>query len=145
MALGSEAKTLQVEIVSAEEEIFTGEALMVSASAQLGEVGIAPGHAAFISRIKPGEVRVKPANDDGELDIYVSGGILEVQPYAVTILADTAIRAQDIDEAAAEKAKQEAETLLAGAKPGGEVDFAAVQMQLAEASAQLQLIKKLKR
>jgi len=145
MALGSEVKTLRVEIVSAEEEIFAGEATMVSASAQLGEVGIAPGHTPFITRIKPGEVRVKTAGDDDELDIYVSGGILEVQPYVVTILADTAIRAADIDEAAAAKAKQEAEALLANAKPGGEVDFAAVQMQLAEASAQLQLIKKLKR
>lgn len=145
MVAGEGAKTLRVEIVSAEEEIYAGEATMVSASAQLGEVGIAPGHTPFITRIKPGEVRVKTAGDDDELDIYVSGGILEVQPYVVTILADTALRIADIDEAAAEKAKQEAEALLADAKPGGEVDFAAVQLQLAEASAQLQLVKKLRR
>ena len=90
-------------------------------------------------------MRVKPADDGDELDVYVSGGILEVQPYAVTILADTVLRADDIDEAAAQKAKDEAEATLSGATPGdGEVDFAAVQMQLAEAAAQLQLLKKLK-
>ena len=140
------AATLQVEIVSAEEAIWSGEATLVSASAQMGEVGIAPGHTPLITRIKPGEVRVKTAGDEDELDIYVSGGILEVQPYVVTILADTAVRAQDLDEAAAQKAKEEAEAQLADIKPGDdEVDFAAVQMQLAEASAQLQLIKKLKR
>ena len=140
------ASTIQVEIVSAEQAIYSGEATLVSASAQMGEVGVTPGHTPFITRIKPGEVRVKPAGDGEELDIYVSGGILEVQPYAVTILADTVMRAGDIDEAAAQKAKEEAERLLADATPGdGEVDFSAVQMQLAEAAAQLQLAKKLKR
>jgi len=133
------ANALKVEIVSAESEIWSGDA----ASAQLGEVGIAPGHAPFITRIKPGEIRVKPADDSEELDIYVSGGIMEVQPYVVTILADTVLRAEDIDEAAAEKAKADAEAALAGGK-AGEIDYAAVQMQLAEASAQLQLIKKLR-
>jgi F-type H+-transporting ATPase subunit epsilon len=138
------ASPLKVEIVSAESEIWSGEASLVSASAQLGEVGIAPGHTPFISRIKPGEVRIKPSDDSAEIDIYVSGGIMEVQPYVVTIMADTAVRAEDLDEAAAEKAKEEAEAALAGSKPG-EIDYKAVQAQLAEASAQLQLIKKLRR
>ncbi|MEE9322357.1 MAG: F0F1 ATP synthase subunit epsilon [Granulosicoccus sp.] len=137
------ANSLHVEIVSAEEQIWSGDALLVSASAQMGEVGIAPGHTPFISRIRPGEVRVKPADDSDEVDIYVSGGIMEVQPHVVTILADTALRLDEIDEAAAQKAKEEAEAALAGAKPG-EIDYAAVQAQLAEASAQLQLIKKLR-
>lgn len=138
------ASVLRVEIVSAENEIWSGDATLVSASAQLGEVGIAPGHAPFITRIKPGEIRVKPADDSEELDIYVSGGIMEVQPYVVTILADTVLRAEDIDEAAAEKSKADAEAALAGGKVG-EIDYAAVQMQLAEASAQLQLIKKMRK
>ena len=137
------AATLQVEIVSAEKEIFNGEATMVIASAQMGEVGIAPGHTPFITRIKPGEIRVLTDGDEEELDIYVSGGILEVQPYVVTVLADTALRVDDIDEAAAQKAKEEAEAALAGGKPG-EIDYGAIQAQLAEASAQLQLIKKLR-
>lgn len=138
------AATLKVEIVSAEAAIYSGDAELVSATAVMGEVGIAPGHAAFISRIKPGEIRVKTPGDADDLDIYVSGGILEVQPYHVTVLADTALRAEDIDEAAAEKAHAAAVAELAGGKPG-EIDFAAVQQQLAEASAQLQLIKKLRR
>ena len=138
------ASTLKVEIVSAEKEIWSGDATMVSASAQMGEVGIAPGHTPFITRIKPGEIRVKPADDSDELDIYVSGGIMEVQPYVVTIMADTALRVDELDEAAAQKSKEEAEAALAGSKPG-EIDYKAVQAQLAEAAAQLQLIKKLRR
>jgi len=138
------ASTLQVEIVSAEEQIFSGEATMLVASAELGEVGIAPGHTPLLTRIKPGEVLVKSAEDGVEdLNVYVSGGILEVQPYVVTIMADTAVRVADLDEAAAAKAKEEAESVLATAKPG-EIDYAAVQNQLAEASAQLQLIKKIR-
>ncbi|ASJ76867.1 F0F1 ATP synthase subunit epsilon [Granulosicoccus antarcticus] len=138
------ASSLKVEIVSAEKEIWSGEAKLVSASAQMGEVGIAPGHAPFITRIKPGEIRVKPVDDGEELDIYVSGGIMEVQPHIVTIMADTALRAEELDEASALKAKEEAEAALAGAQPG-EIDFQAVQAKLAEASAQLQFIKKLRR
>lgn len=137
------AATFRVDIVSAEEEIFSGDAEMIVASAELGEVGIAPGHTPFITRIKPGEIRVKGAGDAEDLAVYVSGGILEVQPYVVTVLSDTALRAEDIDEQAAEKAKTEAEAALAG--KAGEVDYAAVQRQLAEASAQLQLIKKLRK
>ncbi len=139
------ASTLQVEIVSAEKAIFSGEALLVSASAEMGEVGIAPGHTPFITRIRPGEIRVNTPGDAEDLDVYVSGGLLEVQPHEVTILADTILRADDMDEAAIEKVRAEAEAALTSAGPAGEVDYAAVQQQLAEASAQLQLIKKLKR
>jgi len=138
------AAALKVEIVSAENEIYSGDATMVVASAQMGEVGIAPGHTPFITRIKPGEVHVRPTGDGASLDIYVSGGLLEVQPNSVTILADTVLRADDIDEAAAQKAKEEAEAALAGGKVG-EIDFAAVQAQLAEAAAQLEFIKKLRK
>lgn len=138
------AGSIRVDIVSAEKEIWSGEATLVSASAVMGEVGIAPGHAPFISRIKPGEIRVRTPGDNEELDIYVSGGIMEVQPYVVTIMADTVMRAEEIDEAAAQKVKDEAEAALAGSAPG-EIDFRAVQLQLAEASAQLQLIKKLRK
>ncbi len=138
------ASSLKVEIVSAEKEIWSGSAKLVSASAQMGEVGIAPGHTPFITRIKPGEIRVHPSDDSEEIDIYVSGGIMEVQPYVVTIMADTALRAEELDEASAQKAKEEAEAALAGNQPS-EIDYKAVQAQLAEASAQLQLIKKLRR
>lgn len=137
------AATFQVDIVSAENEIFSGEATMIIASAELGAVGIAPGHTPLITRIKPGEIRVQLPEGEEELEIYVSGGILEVQPYVVTVLADTALRAEDIDEAAAQKAKEEAEAALAG--NAGDIDYAAVQTQLAEASAQLQLIKKIRK
>lgn len=137
------AATMHVDIVSAEAEIFSGEATMLIASAELGEVGIAPGHTPLITRIRPGEIRVQQPDGGEELDVYVSGGILEVQPYVVTVLADTALRADDIDEAAAQKAKEEAEAALAG--KSGEIDFASVQQQLAEASAQLQLVKKMRR
>ena len=106
----------------------------------MGEVGIAPGHTPLMTRIKPGEIRVRMPDQSEDLSIYVSGGILEVQPHVVTVLSDTALRVDEIDEAAALKAKEEAEASLAG--KSGEIDFGAVQAQLAEASAQLQLIKK---
>ncbi len=138
------ASSLKVEIVSAEKEIWSGEVKLVCASAQMGEVGIAPGHTPFITRIKPGEVRIHPSDESEEIDIYVSGGIMEVQPHVVTIMADTALRVEELDEASAQKAKDEAEAALAGNQPG-EIDYKAVQAQLSEASAQLQLIKKLRR
>lgn len=138
------AASLKVEIVSAEKSIYSGEASMVVASAQMGEVGIAPGHTPFITRIRPGEVHVRPMGEGEALDIYVSGGLLEVQPDVVTILADTALRADDIDEAAALKSKEEAEAALAGGQVGT-IDYAAVQAQLAEAAAQLEFIKKLRK
>jgi F-type H+-transporting ATPase subunit epsilon len=106
------AMTLHVDIVSAEAEIFSGTATMVFAPAEMGEVGIAPRHAPLLTRLKPGEVRVQ-SQDGKEQSFFVSGGMLEVQPHIITVLADTAIRAADIDEAHAMEAKTRAEKLLA--------------------------------
>jgi len=134
------AKTLQVDIVSAEEEVYSGEASMVVASAQLGEVGITPGHAPLLTQLAPGDIRVQ--HDGEEEIIYVSGGMLEVQPDVVTILSDTAIRAQDLDETAALEAKRRAEERIAQQKD--EYDFARARAELAEAAAQLRTLRKLR-
>ncbi len=134
--------TIHVDIVSAEQEIFSGLAEMVFAPAELGEVGISPRHAPFISSLKPGEVRVK-VNDKESHPFYVSGGILEVQPHLVTVLADTAIRAKDIDEAAALDAKAKAEEALAD--KSGKIDYATAQAQLLQAMMQLQTIERLRK
>jgi F-type H+-transporting ATPase subunit epsilon len=134
--------TIHVDIVSAEKEIFSGLAEMVFAPAELGEVGITPRHAPFISSLKPGEVRVK-INDKESHPFYVSGGILEVQPHLVTVLADTAIRAKDIDEAAALDAKAKAEEALAD--KSGKIDYATAQAQLLQAMMQLQTIERLRK
>ncbi len=134
--------TIHVDIVSAEKEIFSGLAEMVFAPAELGEVGITPRHAPFISSLKPGEVRVK-INDKESHPFYVSGGILEVQPHLVTVLADTAIRAKDIDEAAALEAKAKAEEALAD--KSGKIDYATAQAQLLQAMMQLQTIERLRK
>jgi F-type H+-transporting ATPase subunit epsilon len=134
--------TIHVDIVSAEQEIFSGLAEMVFAPAELGEVGITPRHAPFISNLKPGEVRVK-INDKESHPFYVSGGILEVQPHLVTVLADTAIRAKDIDEAAALEAKAKAEEALAD--KSGKIDYATAQAQLLQAMMQLQTIERLRK
>lgn len=132
---------LHVDIVSAEGDIHHGEATMVFAPAEMGEVGIAPRHTPLLTRLKPGEVRVKtPAGE--ELRFFVGGGILEVQPRLVTILADTALRAKDADEAGAAEAKRQAELALAGAKT--EMDLAKAQASLVEAAARLEFVKKLK-
>ena len=132
---------LQVDIVSAEGHIHTGEATMVFAPAEMGEVGIAPRHAPLLTRLKPGTVRVQQA-DGEELSFFVGGGILEVQPHMVTVLADTALRAKDADEAAAAKAKQAAEEKLGQAR--SDMDVARAQAELAEAAARLQFVQKLK-
>ena len=132
---------LQVDIVSAEGHIHTGEATMVFAPAEMGEVGIAPRHAPLLTRLKPGTVRVQQAEGE-ELSFFVGGGILEVQPHMVTVLADTALRAKDADEAAAAKAKQAAEEKLGQAK--SDMDVARAQAELAEAAARLAFVKKLK-
>jgi F-type H+-transporting ATPase subunit epsilon len=132
---------LHVDIVSAEGHIHHGEATMVFAPAEMGEVGIAPRHAPLLTRMKPGTVRVQQP-DGEELQFFVGGGILEVQPHLVTVLADTALRAKDADEAAALKAKQSAEEKLAGAK--SEMDLAHAQAELIEAAARLEFVKKLK-
>lgn len=134
--------TIRCDIVSAEAEIFHGEATMVVATGELGELGIAPRHAPLITRLKPGKVVVTQANGE-VLDFAISGGILEVQPQVVTILADTAVRAQDIDEAAVRKAKEEAERILAGR--GEAMDVAEAQARLAEVSAQLAALERLRK
>ncbi|HET6586800.1 MAG TPA: F0F1 ATP synthase subunit epsilon [Oleiagrimonas sp.] len=132
--------TFRCDIVSAEKEIFHGEATMVIASGEEGELGIAARHAPLITRLKPGVVEVIQA--DGEhLPLYVSGGILEVQPQVVTVLADTAARAESLDEAAAQTAKEEAEKALANREELE--DVAAQQAKLAEALAQLQALARL--
>ena len=133
--------TVHVDIVSAEEEIFSGQAEMVFAPAELGEVGIAPRHAPMITRLLPGEVRVKVNNDDHPF--FISGGMLEVQPHVVTVLADTAVRADDLDEAVAEEAKRAAEDALAD--NSDKIDYAKAQAQLALATMQLRTINRLRK
>ena len=136
------ASTFRCDIVSAEEEIFHGEAVLLVATGELGELGIAPKHAPLITRLKPGKVVVTLPNGE-QLDFAVSGGILEVQPQVVTVLADTAIRAQDIDEAAVRAAKEEAERVLARrAEP---MEIAEAQQTLAEVMAQLQALERLRK
>ena len=129
--------TVHVDIVSAEKEIYSGLAEMVFAPAELGEVGISPRHAPFITRLNPGEVRIKVTETES-YPFYISGGYLEVQPHLVTILADTAIRAKDIDEAAALDAKVRAEEALADKT--GKIDYATAQAQLAQAVMQLRTL-----
>lgn len=134
--------TIRCDIVSAEEEIFHGNAQMVIATGEMGELGIAPRHAPLITRLKPGQVRVQLENGEEQF-FYVSGGILEVQPQVVTVLADTAIRAKDLDEAAARNAKDEAERALANRSDA--LEIAQAQAQLAQALAQLQALEQLRR
>ena len=134
------AMTIHVDIVSAEKEIYSGLAEMVFAPLVTGEVGILPRHAPLLARMKPGEVRVRTASE--ELSFYVSGGMLEVQPHVVTVLADTALRAKDSDEAAALKAKERAEEAIKSRQSN--IDYAKAQAELAEAVAQLRAIQKLR-
>ena len=131
--------TMQCDIVSAEEQIFSGEVSMVFATGEAGELGIAPRHAQLITRISPGHVRVQREDGDEEL-FYVSGGILEVQPHVVTVLADTAIRGGDLDEAAAQRAKDEAEKAMADAQ--SDMDFARAKAELAQSIAQIQALRR---
>ena len=131
--------TIQVDIVSAEGEIHTGEAAMVFAPASMGEVGIAPRHTPLISPLKPGEVRLDMGNGQEEF-FFISGGILEVQPHLVTVLSDTAIRAHDLDEAAALEAQKRAEAALADQQ--SDLDVAKAKAELAAAAAQIAAIKK---
>ncbi len=136
------AMTVHVDIVSAEGAIHSGMAAMVYAPGEMGELGIAPRHTPLITRLKPGDVRVE--DDKGAMEhFYVSGGMLEVQPDVVTVLADTAIRAQNIDEAQALEAKRRAEDALAG--KAAEFEYAKAQVELAEAIAQLRAIEKLRK
>jgi F-type H+-transporting ATPase subunit epsilon len=133
--------TINVDIVSAEGEIYSGEAGMVFAPAKMGEVGIAPRHAPMLTALKPGEVRVQDA-DGNEVSFYITGGMLEVQPAQVTVLADTALRGSELDEAAALAAQQHAEEALKGASL--ETDVARAQAELEEASARYRAAQKLK-
>lgn len=134
--------TMHVDIVSAEQEIFSGLAEMVFAPAIMGEVGIAPRHTPLLTQLAPGEVRLK-LPDGEEQSFYVSGGMLEVQPHVVTVLSDTAMRAEDLDEAAVMKAKEEAEKQLHDRE--AEMDYATALAQHAEVAAQLQAIQRLRK
>ena len=136
------AMTLHVDIVSAEEEIHSGTASVVYAPAEMGEVGIYPRHAPLLAQLRPGEVRVETPEGD-ELFFFVSGGLLEVQPHVVTVLADTAIRAKDLDEAQALEAEQRAQKAMHDAKT--DIEFAKAKAELAQQMAQLRAIKKLRK
>ncbi len=137
------AMTIHVDIVSAEGEIYSGLAEMVYASSVMGELGIAPRHAPLLAQLKPGEVRVDEGGSKGMKNFYISGGILEVQPHLVTVLADTAVRATDLDEAAAMEAKRRAEETLAGQQ--ADFEYAKAQAELSEAVAQLRAIDRLRK
>ncbi|HKV97575.1 MAG TPA: F0F1 ATP synthase subunit epsilon [Gammaproteobacteria bacterium] len=134
--------TFHVDVVSAEQEIFSGKAEMVFAPAEMGELGITPRHAPLLTRLEPGTVRVKTGPDEDAI-FYVSGGILEIQPHLVTVLSDTALRARDIDEAAALEAKRRAEEALANQT--GEVDIVRAQAELMEALARLRTLEKIRK
>src|SRR4029079_8623163 len=135
------AKALQVDIVSAEQQIYSGQAQRVVAPGEVGELGILPEHMPLLTRIKPGTVRIQMPDAEEEV-IYVSGGMMEVQPDVVTILADTSVRAHDLDEAKALEAKRLAEEAIA--HRSGQMEIAKAQAELAQAAAQLATIRKLR-
>ena len=135
--------TIHVDIVSAEGHLYSGQGEMVYASAVMGEIGIAPRHAPLVTRLKPGDVRVDPGNGKPQEHFYVSGGMIEVQPFKVTVLADTGIRAADLDEAAAQEAKRRAEDALQN--KAADIDLAKAQAELAEAVAQIRAIERLRK
>ena len=135
--------TLHVDVVSAEGSIFSGEAQFVALPGESGELGILPRHTPLITRIKPGAVRIQRADNGEEEFVFVAGGILEVQPGSVTVLADTAIRARDLDESKANEAKREAEDKMKNAR--SEIDFAKAQSEFATMAAQLAAIRRLRR
>jgi len=137
------AMTIHVDIVSAEGHLYSGQGEMVFAPAVMGEIGIAPRHAPLVTKLKPGEVRVEHGQGKQQEHFYVSGGIIEVQPFKVTILADTGIRADDLDHAAAEEAKRRAEDALANR--AADIDLAKAQVELAEAAAQLRAIERIRK
>lgn len=135
--------TVHVDVVSAEEQIFSGLAEVIVVPGEMGELGIYPRHTALMTRIKPGAVRIKRPDQEQEELIYVSGGMLEVQPNVVTVLADTAIRGADLDEARALEAKQSAEEAMKNRT--SDIDYAAAQAELAEAIAQLRAIQQMRK
>lgn len=137
------ATTIHLDVVSAEESIFSGEAEFVAAPARMGEIGVYPRHAPLITTIKAGALRVKVPNEAEETLIFISGGLLEVQPGVVTVLADTAIRGHDLDEAKAAEAKRAAQEAMANNV--SDVDYAKAQAELAEAIAQLHAIERLRK
>jgi F-type H+-transporting ATPase subunit epsilon len=136
------ANTIHVDVVSAEEQIFSGEAEFVALPGESGELGIYPMHTPLITRIRPGAVRIKVPGRTEEEFVFVAGGILEVQPKGVTVLADTAIRGADLDEAKAQEAKRKAEELMVNKE--SQIDYAKAQAELATAIAQLAAIAKLR-
>jgi F-type H+-transporting ATPase subunit epsilon len=133
--------TMQVDVVSAEEQIFSGQAKFVALPGEAGELGILPGHTPLITRIRPGAVRIEVEGGEDEF-VFVAGGILEIQPGVVTVLADTAIRGADLDEAKAEQARREAEETLANS--GSDLEYATAQAELAYAAAQIAAIRQLR-
>jgi F-type H+-transporting ATPase subunit epsilon len=137
------AMTIHVDVVSAEESIFSGEAEFVAAPAKMGEVGIYPRHTPMITPIKPGALRIKLPDEAEEQLIFISGGVLEVQPGVVTVLADTAIRGHDLDEAKANEAKAAAEEAMRNAK--SDIDFAKAESEFAAMAAQIAAIQKLRK
>jgi F-type H+-transporting ATPase subunit epsilon len=137
------ANTIHVDVVSAEESIYSGEAEFVVLPGVMGELGIYPKHTPLLTQIKPGAVRIKVPNQEEETLVFVQGGFLEVQPNVVTVLADTAIRAHDLDEVKAHEAKQKAEDAMRGKLSAEEI--AKVQAELASAAAQIQAIQRLRR
>ena len=137
------ANTIHVDVVSAEENIFSGEAKFVALPGESGELGILPRHTPLITRIRPGAVRIQRADNGEEEFVFVAGGILEVQPGVVTVLADTAIRGHDLDEAKAAEAKKTAEEAMRNAK--SDIDFAHAQSEFAAMAAQLAAIQKLRK
>jgi len=134
--------TIRCDIVSAEAEIFHGDVQMVVATGEMGELGIAPRHAPLITKLKPGYVRITLVGGEQQ-EFYISGGILEVQPQVVSVLADTAARTSDLDEAKAKAAKEDAERILAGR--GEKMELAEAQAKLTEALAQLQALERLRK
>jgi F-type H+-transporting ATPase subunit epsilon len=137
------AATIHVDVVSAEEQIYSGEAEFVVLPGEAGELGIYPRHTPLITRIKPGTVRIKPADGGEEQLIFVAGGILEVQPKVITVLADTAIRGKDLDEAKASEALRKAEEARRSAQ--GKQEIAAVESEVSMLAAQLAAIRKLRK
>ena len=135
--------TLHVDVVSAEEQIFSGEAKFVALPGEMGELGIYPRHTPLITRIKPGAVRIERADNGQEEFVFVAGGILEVQPHGVTVLADTAVRGKDLDEAKASEAKRIAEEAVKTAKP--DLDLAKAQSELAVMAAQIAALRKFRK
>jgi F-type H+-transporting ATPase subunit epsilon len=137
------ASTIHVDVVSAEEQIFSGEAKFVALPGEMGELGIYPRHTPLITRIKPGAVRIRRADSGEEEFVFVAGGILEVQPGGVTVLADTAIRGKDLDEARATEARREAEAKMKNAR--SDIDFAKAQSEFAALAAQIAALRRFRR